>query len=64
MRSFKTDYLVEAANSSLQETGFKVKNTFDKIYYFTFNLGFTKTEIIPSLLWTVKIGYDEPEAHF
>ena len=64
MRNFKTYYLVEPVHSSLQETGFKVKNTFDKIYYFTFNLGFTQTEIIPSLLWTVKIDYDEPETHF
>ena len=43
LRNFKTYYLVEAVHSSLQATGFKVKNTFDKIYYFTFNLGFTQS---------------------
>ena len=33
--NFKTYYLVEAVHSSLQETDFKVKNTFEKKYYFS-----------------------------
>ena len=42
---FKTYYLVEAVDSSLQETDFKVKNTFDKKHYFSSNFGFTQMQI-------------------
>ena len=50
---FKTYYLVEAVDSSLQATDFFVKNTFDKKYYFSLHLG------LASHLWALKFVFDQ-----
>ena len=61
---FKTYYLVEAVDSSLQETDFKVKNTFDKKHYFCWNWSWLKNKNISSLLWTLKVDFDKIDPHF
>ena len=54
----ETYYLVEAVDSSLQATDFKVKNTFDKKYYFSLHLG------LHSHSWALKFVFDQKWQHF
>ena len=59
----ETYFLVEPVDSSLQETDFKVKNTFDKKYYFGFKFEFAETQNYSSSLMTLKLDFAET-GHF